>query len=96
MFDNTYLWHDRLPIFALDITERHLRALVLVDLEVWVVDVWDLVDRYCKSSASYTSNTSRVQRTLILDADSGNTNCRVGSHLHRSQTSSLVALLAQL
>jgi hypothetical protein len=56
MFEDTYLGHDRLSIFALDITERHLRALVLVDPQLWMVDVRDLVDGYCALSASYTSS----------------------------------------
>jgi hypothetical protein len=96
VFEDTYLGHDRLSIFALDITERHLRALVPVDLEIWVVDVRDLVDGNCEPSASYPQSSPLVQHTLVLHADSGDTNCRVGSHLHRSQTSSLVAFLAQL
>jgi hypothetical protein len=40
----TYLRHDGAPVFALYIAEGHLCALVLVDLELWVVDERDLVD----------------------------------------------------
>jgi len=45
--DNTYLWHNRLSIVALDITKGHLRALVLVDLQIRMVNVFDLVDWHC-------------------------------------------------
>jgi hypothetical protein len=31
LFEMAYLGHDRLTVFALDIAERHLRALILVD-----------------------------------------------------------------
>jgi hypothetical protein len=40
-----YLWHDRLSILALDVAERHFRALVLVDSELWIINVWYLVKR---------------------------------------------------
>lgn len=43
----TYLWHDGLAVLALHVAEGHLRALVLVELEVWVVDIWNLVKLNC-------------------------------------------------
>ena len=49
---SSYLRHDRTTIFALDVTERHLRALVLVDLELRVVEIRDLVDRHCFALAA--------------------------------------------
>lgn len=44
---DSYLWHDGSPIFALDISKGHLRTFVLVDLELGMVEIGDLVDRYC-------------------------------------------------
>ena len=55
MFGKAYLGHDWFALFVLDVAERHLRALVLVDLEIRVVNVWDLVNRDCASSASHTN-----------------------------------------
>ena len=55
MFGDAYLGHNRLSIITLHITERHLGTFVLVDLQVWVVNVWDLVDGYCAQSASDAS-----------------------------------------
>lgn len=52
---DAYLGHDRFPVVVLDVAERHLRALVLVDLEIRMVDVRDLVDGYCASSATCIS-----------------------------------------
>lgn len=52
---SAHLGHDWLSVFILDITEWHLCALVLVDLEIGMIDVRNLVDGYCASSASYTS-----------------------------------------
>jgi len=42
----TNLGHDRLAIFTLDVAERHLRALMLVELELGVVQVGNLVEGY--------------------------------------------------
>ena len=49
VFDDTYLWHNRLSIIALDITKGHLRALVLVDLQIRMVNVLYLVHGHCAS-----------------------------------------------
>jgi len=39
----TYRRHDGLTIRTLDIAEWHFGALILVDPDLWVVDVWDLL-----------------------------------------------------
>ena len=39
----SYLRHDWLAVVALDVAERHLRALVLVELELGEVEVGDVV-----------------------------------------------------
>jgi hypothetical protein len=41
----SYLGHDGFSVVALDIAERHLGALVLVELELRVVQVGDLLQR---------------------------------------------------
>jgi hypothetical protein len=52
MTSGSYLRHYGPPIFSLYIAERHLRAFVLVDLELRVVDEWDLVHGcYTRSAA---------------------------------------------
>jgi hypothetical protein len=33
------LWHDRFSVFALDVAEWHFRALILVDAELWIINV---------------------------------------------------------
>jgi hypothetical protein len=38
---HTYLWHNGLAILIFDVPEGHLRALVLVELDLRVVDVGD-------------------------------------------------------
>jgi len=43
MTSGTYLRHDGTSVIAFDVTEGHLRALVLVDLQLRVVDEWDLI-----------------------------------------------------
>lgn len=48
----TYFWHYGISIVSLDIAERHLRTLILVDLQIWVIDVGDFIDRDCVSSAT--------------------------------------------
>ena len=42
-----YRWHDRLPVLADHVTERHLGALMRVRPDLWVVNVRDLLDRNC-------------------------------------------------
>jgi hypothetical protein len=54
MTSGSYLRHDGLSIIALYIAEGHLRAFVLVDLELRVIDEWDLVDRCYALSVAYT------------------------------------------
>lgn len=41
--NDTHLGHDGLPVFSSHIAERHLGALVLVELELWMIEVGDLV-----------------------------------------------------
>lgn len=43
---NTNLRHYRPSIVILDVSERHLRALVPVDLDLRMVDKRDLLDGY--------------------------------------------------
>jgi hypothetical protein len=45
MTSGSYLRHDGPPIIALYIAEGHLRAFILVDLELRVVHEWNLVHR---------------------------------------------------
>lgn len=40
----SHLRHDGLAVVALDVTEGHLRALVLVELELRKVEVGDVVE----------------------------------------------------
>lgn len=53
MTSSSYLRHNGAPVITLDIAERHLRALVFVDLELRVVDERDLIDGYCALLATY-------------------------------------------
>ena len=46
----SYLRHNRSTILTLDISKGHLGAFVLVDLEFWMVEIWDLVDGDCGMS----------------------------------------------
>jgi hypothetical protein len=54
MTSGSYLRHYGPPIFSLYIAERHLRAFVFVDLELRVVDEWDLVHGCYALSAACT------------------------------------------
>ena len=45
LWQTCYLWHQWLSIFAFDVSERHLRALVLIYLQLWMVYVRDPVER---------------------------------------------------
>jgi hypothetical protein len=94
-FGFTHLGHDWFSVIILDIAERHLRALVLIDLEIRMIKVWNLVNGNCASSASHT-NTQTVEPTLVLHANSSDTYRRVGCHLDGSEATSLVSFLAQL
>jgi hypothetical protein len=42
----TNLGHDGLAVFILDITEGHLGALVLIELELGEIQIGDLVERH--------------------------------------------------
>jgi hypothetical protein len=95
MTSSSYLGHNGLPIFAFDVAEGHFRALVLVDLQLWVVDEGDSVDRYCALSVTAAVTHKHAQATSVLDYDSRHTNSCVGRHLHWSQATSLIALFAQ-
>jgi hypothetical protein len=50
-----YLGHDGLSIFADDISEWHLSALVLVCPDFRVIDIRDLINRDCGLSESFPS-----------------------------------------
>jgi hypothetical protein len=42
--ETVYLWHKRLPgLSALNISERHLRALMWAKLELWIVYIGNLL-----------------------------------------------------
>lgn len=43
MHGTAYWWHDRLAIFAHNVAEGHLRALVRICLDLWVIHIRDLV-----------------------------------------------------
>lgn len=55
MTSGSYLRHYGTPIITLYIAEGHLRALVLVDLELGMVHKWDLVHGYYTWSANLRS-----------------------------------------
>lgn len=42
----TNLGHDRLAVLAFDVAEWHLCTFVLVDLDLWIIDVWYLLKRH--------------------------------------------------
>lgn len=42
-----YWWHNRLAILADYVAERHLGALVRISPDLWVIDVWNLLDSDC-------------------------------------------------
>lgn len=44
---NAYRWHDGLSVLADNVTERHLGALIRICSDLWVIDIWDLVDGDC-------------------------------------------------
>ena len=90
-----HLAHDWFFVIILDIAERHLRALVLIDLEIRMVNVWNLIDGNFASSASYT-NTQTVEPTLVVHTNSSDTYSRVGRHLYGSNSTAVVSFLAQL
>lgn len=96
MTSGSYLRHYGPPIIALYIAEGHLRALVLVDLELGMIHEWNLVHRYYTWSALRTTGLVIRRRTPVLNDDSRHTNGSVSSHLHWAQSTTLVTLLAQL
>lgn len=40
----SHLWHNRFPVFTLDIAEWHLSALVVVELELGKVQIGNLLE----------------------------------------------------
>jgi hypothetical protein len=97
MTSGSYLRHYGPPIISLYVAEGHLRAFVLVDLELRVVDERDLVHGcYTPSAACTRKIGSRSCGTSILNNDSRHANSSVGRHLDWTQSTSLVALLTQL
>lgn len=53
---NPYLWHDRLAIFTLDVSEGHLGTLVVVDLQIRMIQIGYFLERDCfdRSVLSFT------------------------------------------
>lgn len=45
---DTHCWQDRLALLIRYVAERHLGALVLVELELWEIDVGNLVEGDCR------------------------------------------------
>lgn len=43
----SYLGHDGLAIFSLDVAKWHLGALMLVDLQLRMIDVGNVLQRDC-------------------------------------------------
>ena len=89
---SSYLRHDRTTILALDVSERHLRALVLVDLELRVIEIRDLIQRRCSVLA--VAIIWHRQHTSILNNHPRHSNGRVGRHLNGPKATALVAFLA--
>lgn len=46
-YELTYLGHDGLAVLSLDVAEWHLSALMLVDFQLWMIDVGDVLQRDC-------------------------------------------------
>ena len=42
-FHFTHWWHDRITLVISNISKRHFRAFVLVDFQLWEVNVWNLI-----------------------------------------------------
>jgi len=80
-----HLGHDGISILVLDVAEGHLCALMLVELEVWVIGVGDLVQGgYIigldqKTLLSQTRSMSIL--TLALDNEPCDAHCGVCGHL---------------
>lgn len=47
MCKQSYLGHDGLAVFSLDVAEWHLGALMLVNFQVGMVDVGNVLQRDC-------------------------------------------------
>lgn len=91
----THIWHYQLSIRALHISERHLGALVLVEVQLRVIDVFNLVQWYLQFVSRRLEMLSR-RHTSVLGYNSGDSDSSVSGHLHRPQTASLVSLFSQL
>lgn len=92
----SYLWHNGPPIAANYISERHLRAFVLTDLQFGVVDVGDLVNRNYGRVSTRSTPRSDSSRTPLLNDHPGDSNGSICRHLHGAQPATLVTLLAKL
>ena len=79
-----HLGHDGISILVLDVAEGHLGALMLVELEVWVIGVGDLVQggysiELDKKNTSLTDEEH--EHTLALDNEPCDAHCGVCGHL---------------
>jgi len=46
----TYLGHNRLASLSFHISKGHFCTFIFVDLELWEIDIKNLVERYCYQS----------------------------------------------
>jgi hypothetical protein len=95
---DTYRWHDGILSCVFHVAERHLRALVFVELELGEIDIRDLIQRSCFSSASIPLRPRSMSAclTLALDDQSCHANSGVCGHLLGPQSPPLKTLLSQL
>jgi hypothetical protein len=43
----TYFWHNRFTRLVFHITKGHFGTFILVDPELWEIDIGNFVKRYC-------------------------------------------------
>jgi hypothetical protein len=46
----TYLWHNRFTSLAFHISKGHFRTFIFVDMELWEIDIGNLVEKHCGQS----------------------------------------------
>jgi hypothetical protein len=92
----THLWHYRLSDPILDIPKRHLGTLMRIDLQVWKIDIWHLLQGYYEFIRTAHVQIVKMASTLFLHDHSGHSNSSIGGHLHWAQPTSLKAFLAKL
>lgn len=95
-----YLGHDGLSVLILDISEGHLCALMLVDLQLRVIRIRNFLQRHYATISDFYRGESALcgfeALTLLLDDHPRHTHSRIRCHLHRAETSSGKPLLPQL